>query len=224
MMSDLRLFKISKNEISLKICGITLASDAEQLIELGVHALGVNFWPSSKRYIDPDDAAYFLKSSEGKITRVGVFVNADPELPRRLLDQGLIDFAQFHGDESIEYCQAFAKDGLPFIKALGVKNASSLELVTDYGASALLLDTPAPGVYGGTGEIFDWTIARAFIQKHPNIPVLLAGGITPRNAEEAIKAVHPAGLDVASGAEISPGVKDFDKVKALLKAARITVE
>ncbi len=205
-------------QTSLKICGVTRAGDAEQLIELGVHALGVNFWPSSKRFITPAAATPILQASQGEIVRVGVFVNADPDLPRRLLEDDLIDLAQFHGDESPAYCAPFAAAGLPFIKAIGVSHAGSLENITDYAATAILLDTPAPGVYGGTGEKFDWTHARAFIDTHPDVPVLLAGGITPENAAKAIHQVHPAALDIASGAELAPGVKDFDKVKALLAA------
>lgn len=203
---------------SLKICGVTIAKDAEQLIALGVDALGVNFWSQSKRYVNPELAASFLKSAKGKIVRVGVFVNAYPDIPRKLIEDDLIDIAQFHGDETPDYCTPFANAGLPFIKAVGVKNKASLENVTDYRASAILLDTPAPGVYGGTGEKFDWTHACDFIQTHSEIPVLLAGGITPSNATDAVSQVHPAALDVASGAELSPGIKDFDKVRALQQA------
>jgi len=208
-------------QTSLKICGITLADDAQRLVDLGVHALGVNFWPSSKRYISPEAAKPILKSVKGKIVRVGVFVNADPALPRQLLEDGLIDLAQFHGDETPEYCSAFADDSLPFIKAIGVKNKQSLHNIGRYRANAILLDTPAPGVYGGTGEKFDWTHARDFIDTHPDIPVLLAGGITPTNADDAIAQVHPAALDIASGAELAPGIKDFEKVQALLNSTRI---
>jgi len=203
---------------SLKICGVTQESDAQALIDLGVQAIGVNFWPQSKRYISPEDAESILNLCAGKIVRVGVFVNADPELPKRLLESGQIDLAQFHGDETPEYCSFFADASLPFIKAIGVKNKASLENITDYRASAILLDTPAPGVYGGTGEVFDWTHAQDFIAKHPNTPVLLAGGITPNNAAEAIAQVHPCALDIASGAELSPGIKDSAKVKALISA------
>ena len=210
------LFDASKT--SLKICGVTQIEDARQLIELGVDALGVNFWQHSKRYLKPEDAEAMLRACEGKIIRVGVFVNADAALPRRLLRDKLIDVAQFHGDETAEYCASFAMDSLPFIKAIGVKNKDSLENIGDYRASAILLDTPAPGTYGGTGETFDWNHARDFIASHPDIPVLLAGGITPENAPEAITQVHPAALDIASGAELSPGIKDFDKVKTLMAA------
>ncbi len=207
---------------SLKICGVTLAEDAQQLIDLSVDAMGVNFWPSSKRYLSPDDAKTILKFSGGKIVRVGVFVNADPALPRQLLEDDLIDLAQFHGDETPEYCSAFADDSLPFIKAIGVKNKESLVNIAQYRATAILLDTPAPGVYGGTGEKFDWTHAQNFINSHPDTPVLLAGGITPENSTDAISQVHPAALDIASGAELSPGIKDFEKVKALLSSTQIT--
>jgi phosphoribosylanthranilate isomerase len=212
---------LKPNQTSLKICGVTLIEDADRLIDLGVQALGVNFWPHSKRYLSPEDARGMLPRLTGKITRVGVFVNAEPELPRQLIEDGIIDLAQFHGDESPDYCAPFAQAGLPFIKAIGVNNAGSLDHLLDYGATAILLDTPAPGVYGGTGEKFDWTHARDFVQCHPEIPVLLAGGITPLNASDAIEMVHPAALDIASGAEISPGIKDFDKVKALLDACSV---
>lgn len=207
---------LDPSSTSLKICGVTLAEDAARLVELGVPAFGINFWPQSKRYLAPDLAKPILEESAGKISRVGVFVNADSAQPRDLLEQGLIDIAQFHGDETPDYCAPFADAGLPFIKAIGVKNRESLDNITDYRANAILLDTPAPGVYGGTGETFDWTHAKSFIQEHPDIPVLLAGGITPDNATDAVTQVSPAALDVASGAEISPGIKDFDKVRALL--------
>lgn len=214
LMSDF----LNTDTTSLKICGVTLADEAHRLVDMGVHAVGINFWPKSKRYLEPSKARLFLPELEGKIVRVGVFVNESPELPRQLIEDGLIDIAQFHGDETPKYCHAFGLSGLPFLKAFGVKDASSLKQIDRFQANSILLDTPAPDVYGGTGEKFDWTHARDFIAAHPNIPVLLAGGITPDNAADAIDMVHPAALDVASGAEISPGIKDFDKVQALLDA------
>jgi phosphoribosylanthranilate isomerase len=207
---------LSPDTTSLKICGITTAEDARQLATLGVPALGVNFWPQSKRYLSPEDARDVCLPLAGKILRVGVFVNADPSLVRELIKNNIIDVAQFHGDEPPAYCAPFADADIPFIKAVGVNNANSLTHLSDYRATAILLDTPAPGIYGGTGEKFDWTHARDFILTHPETPVLLAGGITPANAGDAIAMVHPAALDVASGAELSPGIKDFTKVKALI--------
>jgi len=213
---------LDPSSTSLKICGITQEEDVRSLIDLGVHALGVNFWPHSKRYLAPDTATPLLELSSGKIIRVGVFVNAEPELPRKLLESNLIDLAQFHGDESPEYCTPFADASLPFIKAIGVKNKASLENITAYRANAILLDTPAPGVYGGTGEKFNWMHARDFISQHPEIPLLLAGGITPDNATDAITQVHPCALDIASGAELSPGIKDLEKVQTLLASTLIS--
>ena len=213
---------LNPSHTSLKICGVTREEDVRKIIDLGVDALGVNFWPQSKRYLSPENAKNILDLSAGKILRVGVFVNAEPELPTRLLESGQIDIAQFHGDESAAYCAPFAEASLPFIKAIGVKNKASLANIHDYAATAILLDTPAPGVYGGTGEKFDWTHAQDFISQNPNTPVLLAGGITPNNAAEAIAQVHPCALDIASGAELSPGIKDFDKVSALISTTRST--
>ncbi len=208
---------LSPSTPSLKICGVTLEKDARKLVELGVEALGVNFWPKSKRYLDPSQAAW-LKSLSGKILRVGVFVNPDIEEAIGLVRAGLIDVIQLHGDETPETAAPIRLAGIPFIKAIGVHGAGELDRAADFQADALLLDAPAPGVYGGTGETFDWSVAAAFIAKHPGLPVILAGGIVPGNAAAALAAVHPAALDVASGSESSPGIKDFEKVQALLSA------
>lgn len=201
--------------VSLKICGVTSPGDAERLAELQVPALGANFWPQSKRYLSPEDAS-FLKDLSGKILRVGVFVNSAPDLPIRLFEEGLIDLVQLHGDEKPADTAPFVTARIPFIKAIGVKTLSDLEQAAEFGASAILLDAHAPGIYGGTGEVFDWNVADTFRRQHPDLPIILAGGITPDNAAEAAAKVRPAALDIASGAEVSPGVKDFDKVAHLL--------
>lgn len=204
---------------SLKICGVTTADDAGRLAVLGVDALGANFWPGSKRYLDPSHAG-FLAGLKGRILRVGVFVNAGQDLPKRLFRDGLIDLVQLHGDESADECCRFAESGIPFIKALGVRGAADLARARDFGARGILLDAHAPGVYGGTGETIDWHLARRFGEEHADLPVILAGGITPENIAEALATARPAAVDVASGAETAPGVKDFAKVEALLAACR----
>jgi phosphoribosylanthranilate isomerase len=203
--------------VALKICGVTTRSDADRLVALGVDALGVNFWPQSKRYLAPDDASW-LKELDGKILRVGVFVNEPPELPLRLVREGYLDVVQLHGDETPEDAAPFREAEIPFIKAIGVKTLADLDRATEYGASAVLLDAHAPGIYGGTGEVFDWEVASDFRRRHPQLPVILAGGIVPGNAGLAVMSVQPAALDIASGAEISPGIKDFEKVAAFLTA------
>lgn len=210
---------LSPAPTSLKICGVTLASDAARLVDLGVDALGANFWPQSKRYLDPAQAG-FLRELAGKILRVGVFVNAGSDLPRRLVEEGLIDIIQLHGDETPADALPFTQAGIPFLKAIGVRGLGDLASVHDFGAHGILLDAHAPGVYGGTGQTIDWSLARSFIEENATLPLILAGGITPENVADAIAAVRPAALDVASGAEIRPGVKDFAKVEALLEACR----
>ena len=203
--------------VSLKICGITRQADAEQLSALGVEALGINFWPLSKRYLAPANAAWLLDLA-GKILRVGVFVNAPAELPLRLMREGWLDVIQLHGDEVAADAEVFRSANIPFIKAIGVKSRDDLGRASDYGASAILLDAHAPGIYGGTGEIFDWNVAMQFRDQHDALPIVLAGGIVPENAARAARTVRPAALDVASGAERAPGLKDFAKVRALLEA------
>ena len=203
--------------VSLKICGVTTRDDAEQLVALGVDALGVNFWPKSKRFLALEKAEW-LRDLGGKILRVGVFVNEPPALPLRLVREGYLDAVQLHGDETPEHAAPFRDTAVPFIKAIGVKTRADLQRATDYGAAAILLDAHAPGIYGGTGEVFDWEVASEFRRLHPELPVILAGGIVPDNAGLAAMCVQPAALDIASGAEISPGIKDFHKVAAFLTA------
>ncbi|WP_193211539.1 phosphoribosylanthranilate isomerase [Luteolibacter marinus] len=210
---------LSLNPTSLKICGVVRAPDAGQLAALGVDALGANFWPRSKRYLPPEDAG-FLHELKGRILRVGVFVNAAEELPLRLFEDELIDLVQLHGDETPDDAGYLRDAGIPFIKALGVRDAGDLHKAHDFGASAILLDAHAPGVYGGTGHTIDWDLARSFVEANPNLPVILAGGIVAGNAAAAIAAVKPAAIDIASGAESSPGVKDFEKIASLLAACR----
>lgn len=215
-MSPLERF-LDPAAVSLKICGVTLSEDADELVARGVDALGANFWPKSKRYLAAENADW-LRGLAGKILRVGVFVNEGSELPLRLYREGLIDAVQLHGDETPEDAAPFREAGVPFIKAIGVKTRGDLERATEFGAAAILLDAHAPGVYGGTGEVFDWNVATEFREQHPELPIILAGGIVPGNARLAAESVRPAALDIASGAEISPGVKDFQKVAAFLTA------
>lgn len=203
--------------VSLKICGVTTCDDANQLVSMGVDALGVNFWSKSKRHLPPEQATW-LSSLGGKILRVGVFVNEPMELPLELVRNGFLDVVQLHGDETPEFAAALTEADVPFIKAIGVKTVADLSRAPDFGAAAILLDAHAPGIYGGTGEVFDWEIASDFRRRHPDLPILLAGGLTPENAGLAAMSVQPAALDIASGAEISPGRKDFQKVAAFLRA------
>lgn len=215
-MSRLESF-LDHQSVSLKVCGVMNAADAERLVELGVDAIGVNFWPGSPRHVSSTEAGW-LTALEGRILRVGVFVNASAALQISLVREGLLDLVQLHGDETPADAAALREAAIPFIKAIGVKTHADLERVEEFRAAAVLLDAHAPGVYGGTGETFDWNTALDFKLKHPQLPLILAGGIKPENAARAAEMLHPSALDVASGAESSPGVKDFDKVRGLLQA------
>jgi phosphoribosylanthranilate isomerase len=219
MAMDLLAAFLDPDSVSLKICGVTLAADAARLVEMGVPALGANFWSGSKRYLAPDHAE-FLDELEGEILRVGVFVNQDTDHIIGLFERGWIDAAQLHGDETPEDSARLTKKGIPVIKAMGFRCADDVEGYQDYHASALLLDVHAPGVFGGTGRKIDWQEAAAFRSANPVTPLIIAGGIVPQNAAEAAAVIRPCALDVASGAERSPGIKDFEKVAALMDAIK----
>ena len=208
---------LDHQSVSLKVCGVTSEADAHALADLGVDAIGVNYWPGSPRHVASTDTGW-LRALENQILRVGVFVNAPAELPIRLVEMGLIDLVQLHGDEKPADAVALREAGIPFIKAVGVKTHAELDRVDEFHAAAVLLDAHAPGVYGGTGEAFDWNMALDFKSKHPQLPLIIAGGIKPENAALAAETLHPSALDVASGAESSPGIKDFNKVRGLLRA------
>lgn len=220
---------LSPQTPSLKICGVTLPSDASRLVAEGVPAIGINFWPLSKRFCTPENALEFLPALKGQIARVGVFVNNAREFVPGLLAGDAIDIVQLHGDEHDDELREFLAQGLPVIRSLALEGSDQLSSVVAHyqtllektpGRLALLLDAHAPGIYGGTGQTIDWKLASKFIHAASPLPVLLAGGVIPENAAEALVMTQPAGLDVASGAESSPGVKDFQKVAKLLSATR----
>lgn len=200
---------------SLKVCGVTTTEDADKLVNLKVEALGINFWEKSKRYCSPENAKSFSPDLAGSILRVGVFVNAAEKQILNCFEEDLIDVAQFHGDETVNDLESFSQHNLPFIRAVSVMNEGQLPNFSDLPTNSILLDAHAPGVYGGTGETIDWSVAAQTVKAHPSHSILLAGGITPENADEAANKVKPCALDVASGAESSPGIKDFKKIKRL---------
>jgi phosphoribosylanthranilate isomerase len=209
----------SSQKCSLKICGVTLSDDARRLVEMNVPALGVNFWPQSKRYISPEDARDWLIEIKQKIVRVGVFVNASTDHIENIYHQNLIDIVQLHGDENPDFVAYFVEKSIPCIKAIGVKRIEDLSTIDHFNkANGILLDTSAPGVYGGTGHVFDWNVANKYKLFFPELPLLLAGGITLKNIQEAKNTVSPAVIDIASGAEISPGIKNFETITTMMKA------
>jgi len=204
---------------SLKVCGVTRREDALHLVHLSVDAVGANFWPHSKRFIKPSDAAWLHEIRHG-ILRVGVFVNQPADESLRLWEDGLIDVIQLHGDEGHAHHDVLAAAGAPFFQAIAITPDGNPTAVIPAAAAAILLDAHAPGVYGGTGVVIDWHAARKLRDAHPTTPVILAGGITPENAAAAIRAVRPAALDTASGVESAPRIKDPEKIERLVAAIR----
>lgn len=198
----------------LKICGITTAEDAHSLAQLNVDAIGINFWSKSKRYISPQNAQPFLKQLSGKIERIGVFVNEDISTLKQLISNNLIDVAQLHGNENDAYCQELADHHIQFIRVIKVQ-AQDTQITLPYViGKRILLDTHVPG-HGGAGERFNWNLADQCIKLHPEHQVIIAGGITTDNITQAA-TINPYMIDVASGAEIAPGIKDMSKVKTML--------
>lgn len=203
--------------IGVKICGITSEADAHLCIDSGATALGFNFYPGSKRFIDPDDSLDWIRRLEGKTARVAVVVNADPHLLLRIRNSGCFEFIQFHGDETPEHCLASGfKD---WIRAVRVKDAATLNAALAYSTPHLLLDAWSPLAYGGTGGVADWRMLEGFVANNSARKFILAGGLTPENVAEAIRLVRPAAVDVAGGVEASPRKKDPRLVKAFLDAA-----
>jgi len=199
--------------VKVKICGITRLEDALEAARLGADALGFNFWPGSKRYVAPADARAIVRRLPPFVTAVGVFVDAPREEILRAVAASGVQVAQLHGDEPPELCASLP---LPVVKALRIANAHALAALAAYEVSGFLLDAPSAG-YGGSGKTFDWSLAT---EAAAVVPVMLAGGLTPENVAEAIRAVRPWGVDVASGVERAPGVKDLAKLRHFIEAAK----
>lgn len=201
--------------IRVKICGITNLKDALHALRCGADALGFNFYSKSPRYIDKDRAREIIDALPPLYAAVGLFVNADTEMVREVADLCRLSAVQLHGDESPEYCSAV---GRPVIKAIRVKDELSLSRMADYKASAFLLDSYNEELYGGTGMTFYWDLAGEASRYGL---IILAGGLTPDNVEEAVRKVRPYGVDVCSGVEKEPGKKDPERVRRFMEKCRM---
>lgn len=201
----------------VKICGITNLEDALASIEAGADALGFNFYPRSPRYIAPQTARAIVEQLPSSVFNVGVFVNEKiPDDVARIADEAMLDGVQLHGEESPEYCHALHERNV--IKVLRVGSGFKPEDVLKFETDAILLDAYSRDSRGGTGKVFDWSLA-AEVQKLKS-KLFLAGGLTPDNVAEAILQVGPFAVDACSSLERSPGKKDFSRVSAFIKAAR----
>jgi phosphoribosylanthranilate isomerase len=197
----------------VKICGVTTLDDALACADAGADAIGFNFWPKSKRHIAVEEAAKIAKQLPPSVRTVGVFVDPTEDEVHRAFASGAIDLAQLHGDETPDFCARFAGR---YIKAVRLRDASSLAALADYPCDLVLVDADTPQ-YGGSGQRANVELAATAAQ---NRRVILAGGLTPENVAEAVAAVKPYGVDVAGGVEREPGVKDWMKVAAFVQAAK----
>lgn len=198
-----------------KICGITRLEDALAAVEAGADALGFVFYAPSPRAVSVQQARAIIAGLPPFVTTVGLFVNASSCELNETLDALPLDLLQFHGDESPEACDGYHR---PFIKALRVKPGDDIAAACRaYGkASGILLDAYVPGVPGGTGERFDWSLIPGDLSR----PIILAGGLDAGNVAQAIAQVRPYAVDVSGGVERSKGIKDHDKVRAFMRAVR----
>lgn len=207
----------------VKICGITNTEDALVAAEAGADLLGFNFYPPSPRSVTPDQAHQIIKTlrvslSPGlRVSCVGIFVDEEPDRVRRIVAHCGLDYAQLHGAESPELVSELMDEGIGVIKSFRVRDGGSLSEIARYRATAYLLDAYVPGQPGGTGQTFDWELA---VQAKEYGPILLAGGLIPENVAEAVRAVRPWGVDVASGVEATPGRKDHDKLRRFVATVK----
>lgn len=198
-----------------KICGITRIEDALSAAEAGADAIGLVFYAKSPRAVSVQQARAIIAALPPFVTTVGLFVDASRQELDKILAAVPLDLLQFHGDESPAFCEALQR---PYIKALRVKPGDDLAAqVAAYGqASGVLLDTYVPGIPGGTGEAFDWSLVPQGLNK----PIILAGGLVAENVAAAIRQVQPYAVDVSGGVEAGKGIKDAEKIRAFMRAVK----
>lgn len=199
-------------QLFVKICGITRPQDAELASGLGANALGFVFWPGSPRSVSVETAKPIAKDIPAGVLKVGVFVNQRVEDVVRIMDDVGLDVAQLHGDESPEYCQSL---GRRVFKAVGVADNGSVS-IENFGPDVILLvDAYDPVRVGGTGKTVNWDSAREIAATRRTI---LAGGLNAANVKLAVRSVRPYGVDVSSGVESTPGVKDPNRLRTFFEA------
>jgi len=201
------------NRVRVKICGLTRDEDVRNAVACGADAIGFVFTASPRR-ISIETAIRLCSYVPESVLRVGLFLDQDRSEIDRVVSSVPLDVLQFHGSETEPECSAY---GLPWLKAVAMVNADSTrQAELDYpGALGLLLDSHAPGQRGGSGEVFDWSLSRLLSK-----PVWLAGGLNADNVGEAIRVLRPYAVDVSSGVESEPGIKDLDRITAFIKAVR----
>ncbi len=198
--------------VRIKVCGITRTGDAAAAARLGVDAVGLVFYPKSPRHVSVEQAREIVAGLPAFVTVTALFLDPGREAVEQVLDKVRVELLQFHGVEPAEFCKGF---GRPYIKAVPMGSQADLaEYAQRHAqAAALLLDSHAAGQKGGTGMSFDWSK----VPKVDGPPLILAGGLKPDNVATAIRIVQPYGVDVSSGVESAPGIKDPDKLAAFVR-------
>jgi phosphoribosylanthranilate isomerase len=204
--------------VKVKICGLTRTDDARLAVESGAWAIGMVFHPDSPRRAEVEHAAEIATAFRRRCEVVGVFVNAPLDEVLKTLGSVPLTMLQLHGDEGPSYCaEAARRSGLKVIKAVRARDVHAIRGMSAFRTDFHMIDAYVPGTYGGTGERFDWELAAA----HPgDVPLILSGGLTAENVGEALSVARPYAVDVASGVEASPGVKDSYRMQAFLEAVR----
>jgi phosphoribosylanthranilate isomerase len=199
----------------VKICGLTREADVRAAVDAGADAIGLNFWPRSKRHVSPAAGAALAAAARGRALVVGVFVNASAAEIAVVAAAAGLDVIQLHGDEAPDFARTLPA-GLRLWRAVRVAGPASLAEIAAWAplADAILLDSASPG-YGGSGQAFDWSLARGAAPR-----TLVAGGLTPDNVAAAVRAARPWGVDVAGGVESAPGIKAPDLIARFIQAAR----
>jgi phosphoribosylanthranilate isomerase len=204
-----------KMRTRVKICGITRVTDAVAAAEAGADAIGLVFYPPSPRHVEVEQAQAIMRELPAFVTTVALFVNADASTVAEVVDATGVDLLQFHGDETPEFCAAQRR---PWLRAVRMRADIDLEDEAERyaGARGLLLDAYRPGVPGGTGETFEWSRVPESLGGR----VIVAGGLTPSNVGDAIRALRPVAVDVSGGVEADKGIKDPVKVKTFIDEVR----
>jgi phosphoribosylanthranilate isomerase len=205
---------------SVKICGITRPEQAAEIFALGADAVGINLWPQSKRHMPLSVAETSLMDVAAKNALVAVLVNPDDALLDAAVGSGLFQALQLHGDETSQDVERLMNRGVNVIKALQVRDAASLPQIGEFPCRAILLDAYNPGTYGGGGHAFPWELAVRAQEMFPTKHILLSGGLNADNVRQAVQQTHPIAVDVASGVESEPGVKDLAQVARFIAEAR----
>lgn len=206
--------------VGVKICGITTLADALVAIHCGADALGFVLFPGSKRFVDPRTASDWMINLPPEVAKIAVMVNPALEDLLRIAGLPFIDAVQLHGHESPEFCRQVAEKGIRFVKAIPVGGSAPLGEIPNFFTDTVLLDSSSRRGFGGTGETFHWATGRRFVEEHPNLKVMVAGGLTPDNVAEAVRTMRPFAVDVTTGVELTPGRKEASRIRDFIGAVR----